>query len=145
MISYGTHYRVFGSVGPNGSNGEALRRWLHRRRWDDRRVLYNPTLGYRRQADWDDHAEAYPMTREGPDVWVGVEVPEGVHRLTLYFFNKDGHQGHNRYRDYRLEVRPYAPDPAAAEKKPTLATARVRDFWGGVHKSSAVKGRTSTS
>ena len=139
-VSYGTHYQIFGNIGPNGRTGERLRRWCHRVRWDDPRVLYNPHVGYRRQADWDDHAEAYPMTHEGPDVWVGVEVPEGIHRVTLYFFNKDGHSGHNRYRDYLLELKGYAPTPAAAEKKPTLAAARVKNFWGGVHKSFAVQG-----
>jgi Two component regulator propeller len=98
-------YRVRGGVGPNGGafgrakkKRELLRHWVHRRRWDDPRVLYNPMIGYRRQADWDDHGEAYPMSHEGPDVWASVVVPEGLHQISLYFFNKDGHDGHNRYR-----------------------------------------------
>ena len=140
-------YRVRGGVGPNGGafgpakeKRELLRHWVHRRRWDDPRVLYNPIIGYRRQADWDDHGEAYPMSHEGPDVWASVEVPEGLHRVSLYFFNKDGHEGHNRYRSYLIEVKGNATDPARAEKLPTLARARVDQFWGGVYKQFVVSG-----
>ena len=131
-------YRVRGGVGPNGD--ELLRHWVHAIRSDDPRVLYNPVIGYRRQADWNDHADAYPMSHEGPDVWSSVEVPDGLHRISLYFFNKDGHDGLNRYRDYLIELKGNAPDPLRAERLPTLAKARVMQFWGGVYKQFIVTG-----
>ena len=140
-------YKVRGGVGPNGGafgppkeKRELLRHWVHRRRWDDPRVLYNPVIGYRRQADWDDHGEAYPMSHEGPDVWASVVVPEGLHRVSLYFFNKDGHDGNNRYRSYLIEVKGDGLDPAKADRLPTLARARVDQFWGGVYKQFVVTG-----
>lgn len=119
---------------------QGLRHWMHRERWDDGRVLWNPLLGYRRQADIDDNGEAYSMNYEGPDLWVGVRVPAGAQRVSLYFFNKDGHDGANRVRDYLIDVKRGREDLAVSESDPILARARVRDFWGGVYKSFAVQG-----
>ena len=141
--------KVRGHVGPHHEEGELLRHWVHRPWWDDRRVLYSPVSGYRRQASWDDHAEAYPMSYEGPDVWVEFEVPDGLHRAAFYFFNKDGHRGRNRYRDYLLELKTgRGPDPglnqpmrpSVERRGDLLATARVREFWGGVWQCFAVQG-----
>lgn len=140
VVGYGTHYSVKGFTGSNGEKGEALRHWCHKIRWEDRRVLYNPMIGYRRQADWDDHAEAYPLTHEGPDVWIEVEVHEGVHEIALYFFNKDGHSGRNRLRDYLIELKPHSNRERRAYNARSLATARVRNFWGGVYHKFAVTG-----
>ena len=140
---------IRGHVGPHHKKGELLRHWCHRPWWDDRRVLYNPIIGYRRQASWDDHAEAYPISYEGPDVWVEFDVPHGLHQVAFYFFNKDGHRGRNRYRDYLLELRT-GPGPDAGLNRPMppsierrgdlLASARVREFWGGVWQCFAVHG-----
>lgn len=153
---------VHAQIGPHATRDDAIRHWIHWRETDDRRTLYNPTLGYRRQSEWDDHGEEYPMSFEGPDIWVTVEVPQGIHRVSMYFFNKDGHGGSNRFRDYLLEVKhcvtmsrsdpkqragltpPQHTGPLEnlprAEKLPTLARARVRDFWGGVHKQFLLRG-----
>ena len=154
-LNHGTasdfRFNVSGHIGRNGRDGDRLRHWVHSKRWDDPRVLYNPLIGYRRQASWDDHAETYPMSHEGPDVWTHVVVPEGLHRVSLYFFNKDGHRGRNRYRDFLLELKSsdglqarFAPPRERTlerlEASPTLAKARVREFWGGVHHSFAVRG-----
>lgn len=144
-------YRVDirGHVGPNHKPGELLRHWVHKLWWDDRRVMYNPILGYRRQASWDDHAEAYPMSHEGPDVWVEFEVPAGEWGVSLYFFNKDGHRGRNRYRDYLLDLRTArGSDPGLNRPMhdsierlgDTVARARVREFWGGAWHRFAVVG-----
>jgi len=46
-------------------------------------------------------------------MWVTLRVPEGAHRLSLYFMNKDGHDGNNRMRDYLIELR-RAPDDLRA-------------------------------
>jgi hypothetical protein len=107
---------------------------------DNPNSLYNPVPGYRRQAEWDDHGETYPMTHDGPDVWASVEVPDGVYRLSLYFFNKDGHDGMNRFRDYLVQLKPYTKGAREAEQAAPLARCRVRAFWGGVHKQFLVPG-----
>lgn len=134
-------YDVQGRLGWNSTDDDTLRRWLHRERWDDARVLYDPQIGHRRQADWDDHGEAYPWEHEGPDIWVGVRVPAGVHQISLYFFNKDGHDQSNRVRDYLIEVRQGTENLEKADTFPVLARARVRDFWGGVYKTFVVHGK----
>ena len=103
---------------------------------------------------------------DGPDVWIAVKVkPEGPHRLSLYFYNKDGHEAMNRCRDYLIEVREYCsplPEKVAissnaarlaglpksarsmdltnAIPETVLARTRVKDFWGGVYKSVTVQG-----
>ncbi len=106
-------------IGIHYKNPDSIRRWIHWIKTDKHRTLYNPDLGYRRQAEWDDHGEAYPMTFEGPDLWVSLEVPEGTWRVSSYFFNKDGHTGSNRARNYELELRretaPLPPWPAPKE------------------------------
>ncbi len=140
VVGYGTHYSIRGFTGSNGEKGEALRHWCHKVRWDDRRVLYNPIIGYRRQAEWDDHAEAYPLTHEGPDIWVEVDVHEGVHEVALYFFNKDGITGRNRLRDYLIELKPYAENERRAYNSDPIARARVREFRGGVYHTFVVTG-----
>lgn len=119
---------------------QSLRHWMHSERWDDGRVLYNPLIGYRRQADSDDNGEVYPLHYEGPDIWMGVSVPAGTHRVSLYFFNKDGHDGANRVRDYIIDVKQGVEDLVEAEASPNLARARVRDFWGGVYKNFTLEG-----
>jgi hypothetical protein len=140
-------YRVVGRLGlhpyVDGKTyaQQGLRHWMHRRQWDDPRVLWNPVIGYRRQADIDDNGEVYPMTYEGPDIWLGVRIPAGMHRVSLYFFNKDGHEGHNRVRDYLIDVKRGNQNLLVAEEYPTLVRARVKDFWGGVHKSFLLQGR----
>jgi hypothetical protein len=107
------------------------------------RSVFNPLLGYRRQAEWNDlsnHLSLYPWEHEGPDLWVTVRVPEGIHRASLYFFNKDGQSGPDRYRDFPLELKQTLPDLEAMDRVPALARTRVTDFWGGVYKQFALCG-----
>ena len=109
---------------------------------DNSRVIYDPLIGVRRQAEendgtWDGR---YPFAWDGPDLWVMVEVPAGPHCITLNFFNKDAHTGDNKYRDYPLELRHYNEDIQAALQQPPLARARVRDFWNGAYEQFLVYG-----
>ncbi len=150
------HYRVRSFLGPHNLSSDSLRYWLHWRRTDDRRSLWNPNYAFRRQAEWDDHGEVYSMAHDGPDVWYLLDIRhEGVFEVSMYFFNKDGHQGMNRIRDYLVQVyespqawrgifedRPKFAKLAEsqASKKSPLATSRVRDFWGGVHKKFVLTG-----
>ncbi len=135
-----TPYSVYAETGPNAAPDEALRHWIHWMTTENPRTLYNPLLGFRREAEWDDHGETYPMMQDGPDVWITVQVPAGFHRLSLYFFNKDGHDASNRYRDYLIGIKPGSASPALAQDVPDLAEARVRDFWGGVYQKFALRG-----
>jgi len=114
----GTQYdSIIGQLGYNRTPDDRLRHFLTWRKSVDPRVIYDPMLGYRREAEWDDHGETYSMNANGPDLWVSVGVPEGTHQLSLYFFNKDGHDDNNRFRDYNVEVRavrePLPPWPSA--------------------------------
>jgi hypothetical protein len=143
-------------IGANKRNGDSLRRWVHWIKTNDKRVLYSPLNGYRRQAEWDDHAETYPMTHNGPDVWYLLDIKnDGVYKISMYFFNKDGHSGNNRMRDYMIELytsprswtqfndwEKFAKLAELQPQKPPLERSRMRDFWGGVHKSFVVKGNS---
>jgi hypothetical protein len=170
--------------------------------------LYSPLLGHRRQAEWIDLSNSfvglYPWAFDGPDIWLSVKVPAGLHRASLYFHNKDGHSSTDRFRDFPIEVKGAAtagaPAPTEVDIKtrieavqklqrqltlarakfaadsaeikslqkqvttahqqlrqvlatgnnnseltridalPTLARARVTDFWGGVYKQFALRG-----
>ena len=139
-------YQVDGFIGPHSKNQDSLRHWVHWVQTENPNSLYDPVAGYRRQSEWDDHGEAYPFSWEGPDLWARVAAPEGVHPLSLYFFNKDGHSGFNRARDYALEVHRGTgiEDPkaqiAALDGAQPLARGRVRDFWNGVYKRFIVRG-----
>ena len=98
----------------------------------------------RRQSEWDDHGESYPRSHEGPDLYCNLSIPPGVFYLSLYGFNKDGHGGVNRSRDYVISVRESRSDNirsfAGFERQPELARGRIRDFWGGCYKRFLVQG-----
>lgn len=128
------------SMGIHHALKDSLRYWVHWLNTDKQQTLYNPALGLRRQAEWDDHGEAYPMSYEGPDIWVDITVPEGLHRISLYFFNKDGHEGDNRFRDYRIDIRQYFPKTEDALQAKKLAECRLINFSGGVYKQFVVTG-----
>ncbi|MDR2642327.1 MAG: hypothetical protein LBC74_05995, partial [Planctomycetaceae bacterium] len=101
------YFNIGKFMGPHHRKDDAVRMWVHWQKTSNPRSLYNPWIGYRRQSEWDDHGETYPMTQDGPDVWYILEVKhKGVFRVDMYFFNKDGHGGANRFRDYVIEVYP---------------------------------------
>lgn len=115
---------------------------------DDPRSLYNPTLGHRRDAmdsDGSDKTDIYPESFEGPGLWVSVKVPDGVHCLSFYFLNHDGHTaGGGKYRDYDVQVFPGQEHDGTSQTGvdfgPPLVRTRVTDFWGGVYKQFLVCG-----
>ncbi|MDR1383664.1 MAG: hypothetical protein LBJ67_07450 [Planctomycetaceae bacterium] len=145
------YYMANSFIGPNATRDDTIRRWVHWIKTDNPKVLWDPLNGYRRQAEWDDHGEAYPLAKDGPDVWYLLEIKhDGMFRHGLYFYNKDGHGGHNRMRDYIIEIYPakegwkgkpyytwrqYSLDTErTARTTLPLVKSRVRDFWGGVYK-----------
>ena len=91
--------------------------------------LFDPLLGHRRQAEWIDMSHffdgIYKWAYEGPDIWVSVRVPAGLHRASLYFHNKDGQWYENRFRDFMVEVKGVAteaaPETGAFDLKTRLA------------------------
>ncbi|HBT78373.1 MAG TPA: hypothetical protein DEB39_15935 [Planctomycetaceae bacterium] len=143
-------FKVRGFIGPNRPDGDTIRRWVHWVKTDNPRSMYSPLNGFRRQAEWDDHGEVYPLSKDGPDLWYQIEIAnEGLYRVGTYFMNKDGHAGHNRHRDYMIEVYPSSLSwkkqkewekfsqfaESQSRRMVPLAKSRMRDFWGGVHKN----------
>jgi hypothetical protein len=144
--------------GPQHDPGDSLRYWLQWRYTDDPRVLEIPPTylhsrvldGYttwavdRRETEVDDHGENYDHFRSGLNIYATVTVPPGLYTLSCYEFNKDGHDGDNRFRDYRFSVRPHVgmemQDVTDFDDAPEWAHGRVRNFWGGVWKRFLVRG-----
>ena len=141
VLTWGQGYAVDGSLGPHILGGDKLRHWIQPGMVNTTRLgtLYSPVDGSRTEAEWDDHGETYPQTFEGPDVVVTVTVPEGIHRVSLYDTNKDGHDGGNN-RDYRVDLLPYRKNLDAALRLPPIAHARIHDFWTGCYTSFVVRG-----
>ncbi|HEY3332353.1 MAG TPA: two-component regulator propeller domain-containing protein [Capsulimonadaceae bacterium] len=133
-------YKYDYDLGPNRQPGDSVRHWIHWLRTEDPRVLWDPVIGARRESEWDDHGEAYSWSQEGPDLWVGVSVPAGAHRISAYFVNKDGHDGANRTRDYLMELLPWRSDVRDAAILKPFASVRIREFWGGEYHSFVVAG-----
>ena len=155
-------------IGPDATPDDGLRYWIHWLYTADERSLEIPSIylqsridkgyvevsddpnkqEYRRQSEWDDHGEAYPLTKDGLGVYVTLKIPRGDYVLSLFDCNKDGHDGFNRTRDYMISVRPHPHDAdenavlgyADFENKPELASSRLRDFWGSDWKRFAVRG-----
>jgi len=127
---------------------DLVRYWVHWLESTDIRVLQCLHLGGRKQAEWDDHKEEYPLTLDGPHLYAVFQVVPAKYVMSMYFFNKDGHQGHNRIRDYSLTVKtvPQPPNFFADRQRlsvllepvflraPAGASSRVCDFWGGTYK-----------
>lgn len=148
---------------------DSVRNWVHWLYTNDARSLELPPTYLhsrvvkglttwernRRQSEWDDHGEQYPLQDDGPSLRVTLQVPRGDFYLSVYEVNKDGHnhpqtvvepgttepgmQGYNRYRDYRVSVRAHDPKATLTDTRgfydqPELAKSRVTQFWGGVWK-----------
>jgi hypothetical protein len=129
-------------VGPHVKNSGPFS-YIENLTTENPRVLYDPTIGQRREAEQNDGSfkEAdYPPDWEGPDLWVDVTVPEGTHCVSLYFHNNDAQKGRNKYRDYDLQLLTWAEDRDEVQKSEPLARARVTDFAGGVYKMFVVAG-----
>jgi hypothetical protein len=146
-----TNIRTGGSDGP---------RWyIHWVYTDNQRSLELPPLylesrfqqqlttepKIRREGEVNDNAEALPPYTNGPNLFYSVSIPEGVFRLSIYNFNKDGADGGNRWRDYGVSVR-FKPAGDGLSNidhffdSPEAARARVFQYLGGVWTPFLVKG-----
>ncbi|MDO5451224.1 MAG: hypothetical protein Q4F30_10085, partial [Akkermansia sp.] len=76
-------------------------------------------------------------------------VPEGWHMLSLYFYNPNGQENRNGWRDFHIELRralePFQGEvPEDTRTSPVLARTRVYDFAGsGCWKHFVVQGPAS--
>ena len=159
-------------MGLNHAPGDSLRYWVHWLATKDNRCLeMSPTYLHsrvvkklttwdvdRRESEWDDHGETYPMSMDGPHVYCSLNIPAGLFYLSLYEVDPNGHSPAARFRDYEISIRPH-PGRASLDQrignttvmrsfydivefaqKPELAHARAHDFWGGVYKRFLVRG-----
>jgi len=148
---FNAHIGTRSWMGPNHpEKNDSVRRWVHWITTKDPRALQNPTDGGRKQSELDDHKEAYPLALDGPHLYTTLSIPGGRYIMSCYIFNKDGHDGMNRVRDYVVQVKPtpmsteayfrltdIGSEAGAATQfaqQPIGAQARVRQFWGGVYK-----------
>ena len=107
-------------------------------------VLYNPALGTRQMHELNDgtwQTDKYPLSFDGPNLWVEINVGAGAHRVSIYFYNSDGKgDGATRYRDYVLQLKAGTDNLKDAENEPDLARCRVSDFQNGTYAAFAVAG-----
>jgi hypothetical protein len=101
--------------------------------------------------------DAYPSTMQGPDLFIGVRVPDGTHRISLYFYTgRDPRDAAAAIgRDYLIEIKKGNDIDSTSQWKvdssqqlvpielaQTLARARVNGFADtGVYESFVVHGR----
>jgi hypothetical protein len=144
-MNWGNHYAIERKIDEQyGQNGkDCLRGWIQWAETRNRKTLYDPVAGVRRQSEWDDHGESYSSRWEGPNINVSIKIPEGANRVSAYFFNKDGHSRKNRFRDLLITMYKYNEEIDLSkseaplfqpDKLELLGRARVCDFWGGVYK-----------
>ncbi len=160
----GPHHRPHDSGAYHLPEGDSVRYYMTWLSTAKKRVLELPEIyldqcvaahtatwkADRRESELDDHGETYPMAWQGPDLYVYLHIPPGAYTLSLYFFNKDGHSGMNRDRDYTITMIPLPasyhfgtalqPNTATLAKMRGTAQSRVLDFWGGVWKRFLVRG-----
>ncbi len=115
-------------------DGDGPRSWVENLVTTDRRALYDPQVGLRREASWDDHGEAYREIFDTPSLAVDLTLPSGTHRIALYFINDNGHNGDNRNRDYKVVLEM----PSLNGGWTPMAAARVQNSYGGVYKQFLV-------
>ena len=140
--SIGNELKAYSGIGPNRMNkNDSARRWLHGLNFDNnRRVLFNPSAGVRRQSSWDDHGEAYPPYLAGPDLWAKLRIPKGLFRLTFYFQNKDSEVRDNSRRDFLIRFYSGYNQLHEFYRHQPLLETRVTKFRNGIYKSFLIQG-----
>ncbi len=141
-------YDVQVGIGPHNKGDNAPESYVETETSNDPRILYVPSLGHRKEAEFNDLScrGTYPPSWEGPDLWVDTTVPAGFHCVSLYFCNNDLHEPgtgidySRKFRDYDVQLLSWADDKDAVQKSAPLAHARVTDFYGGVYKQFIVAG-----
>ena len=117
---------------------------------------WDPLQADRYQAGCNDGSftiKDFPLTNQGPDLYVGVTVPQGTHRISLYLISPDGTRGNNIYRDYLVEIKAPIPGQTAVgprafdqedlipvELAPSLARSRASWLYAGAYHQFLVNG-----
>jgi hypothetical protein len=149
-------------IGPNCKYGDSMRYYITWLATDNPKCLEMPPTyldsrvsggcntrtNCRREDEWNDYdSTGYPLANDGPDVYCTLTIPAGTYTLSLYDFNKDGHDGLNSIRDLPISIRSHREeklyDISTFEQQPELVRGRIRDFWGGVWKRYMVNGPTT--
>jgi hypothetical protein len=144
-------------IGEHHKVNDSVRRWVSQLYTDDPRIPEMPPVymdsrlkqGYvatpaadRRLGQWDDHGEEYANTYEGPDLFVGINVPEGTFMLSVYHVNDNAHAVPNR--DFKMIIKAHRvgdlSDLGGFSQEAELASTRVVNFWSGVYKRFVVHG-----
>ena len=127
-------------IGANIKRVDGIRLWMNK--WNSKSInsLQNPVDGGRTQSEIDDHGEAYSGSVDGPHIYIDVTVPEGMFRLSLYFNNKDGHWGPNKFRDYVISIFRKKTDLPVDKYQNPLASCFLHEFRNGVYKQFSLKG-----
>lgn len=126
-INANSDYQIindYPTTGPHGGFGSCVGFTLFANAKSGR-CLYFPALGHRMQSEWNDNGGRDMPNFEGPDLWVGVAVPAGVHRVSLFIHDVGHNSGSDRRRDYTIQVKPYVDSVEAAQHQPTLVDERV--------------------
>ena len=146
-------------IGPHKTPDDALRYWVQNlytvtpeslelpAAYYHSRIAHglDKSLGHRRQSEWDDHGEAYPMSFDGPHLYASIQIPKGWFVLSLYDWNKDGQIGSNRWRDYQISAHTHPAEIPLNSIEgfaswPDEVRGRIHDFRGGVWKRFLVRG-----
>ncbi|MHB1768580.1 MAG: ligand-binding sensor domain-containing protein, partial [Phycisphaerae bacterium] len=99
----GPHHRLVDNGPLHILGGDEIRCWVQRLATANHGVLELPEVYLnqmvamgaatwkldRRQAEIDNHGETYPLTWQGPNIYVYLHIPPGAYTLSLYF--KDHH------------------------------------------------------
>ena len=130
---------IKGRINPAFEKADEKRNWLEGKSSTDPNSLYDPILGLRRQSEWDDHGESYAETLEGPDLWLSVSLPQGLYRVSLYFyaFRAHSHAQSGELRDMVISV---GGEPGNSEPFAPLARARPELQGGAVYNQFLLRG-----
>jgi sugar lactone lactonase YvrE len=141
-----TQFTVTPQIGIALNGSTVPSHWLQWETSGDPRVLYDPEVRTRRESEWDDQGEQDEALLQGPDIWLTVQIPAGIHRLALYFMNKDGHTRTTRFRDFIVQIIPALPNIDYHQTydtvsiMPATAETRVENLWPGVYENFVVTG-----
>lgn len=148
-------YEIDGFVGPHRTGQESYMPVVNNDDSENRSALLTPSDFTRKETVWDDMGRNYKDTWDGPDLWVKIILPEGLHWLDLYFYNTADSMADSFKMDFYIEMR---KEPSGHDKtQPStensgqyikrlysltvLARARARQFSGsGVYEKFASSG-----
>jgi len=126
-------------IGDNRGEQNRSPRWVVWPQTDKPKCLRNPRAKDRRQAEWTDHGNMYPIRHDGPHLYINLSVETGVYRLALYFVNKDAHElqhkdfdgrpGAGRFRDYTVAIKKWTRTAQDTDQRRWRVRRVVEKGW----------------